>query len=213
MDIDKTRVQEIVRLHSEVANHLKQTLEKAIKIGLLLTEQKQVLRHGEFTPWLEANIPFTDRTARNYMRLYRERDKLKTETVSGLKTAYALLAPPQEEYLDCFDADTWGKIIESVNTEFFHDLDKFRIDTEPGKMGEFLEERDDGSLNEGEKKGFALWINFQSHLCYWINFAKAKGKDKLPPQIRKYIDSIMEDKPNWINEPFKMCKDRCRQKF
>ena len=99
MDIDKTRVQEIVRLHSEVAIHVRQSLEKAIRIGQLLSEQKQTLKHGEFTQWLEANIPFTDRTARNYMWLYRERDRLKTEIVSDLKGAYVCLRLPRRNYL------------------------------------------------------------------------------------------------------------------
>ena len=45
-------------------------MEKAIELGGLLAEQKETLSHGEFTPWIEANLPFTDRTARNYMRLH-----------------------------------------------------------------------------------------------------------------------------------------------
>jgi hypothetical protein len=96
IEIEQSRTQEIVSLHQEIVGHLRQSLEKAIRIGELLTEQKGSLKHGEFTPWLETNIPFTDRTARNYMRLYRERDRIKTESVSDLNDAYRLITSQKE---------------------------------------------------------------------------------------------------------------------
>jgi hypothetical protein len=206
VDIEKTRAQEIVRLHSEVVGHLRQSLEKAIRIGQLLSEQKEALKHGEFIPWLESNIPFTDRTARNYMKVYRERDRLKTETISDLKGAYALLASPQEE---SFNPDEWFKAIKEANNIFFQNLPEYRIDTEPGGVFWLLKKKDDGSMTEREKRGFSLWVNFHTHLCYWINFAKAKGKDNLHPQLRRYIDVVMEHKPNWINEPLRICGEKC----
>ncbi len=89
--IDKSRAAEIRRLHGELAIAMRVTLDKAIEIGRLLTEQKEETGHGDFTAWIEANMPFTDRTARNYMRAYRNRDKLKTESVSDLSGAYRLL--------------------------------------------------------------------------------------------------------------------------
>jgi len=107
MDIKKNRAQEIVTLHQEIVGHLQQSLEKAIKIGQLLTEQKGSMKHGEFGPWLKGNIPFTDRTARNYMRLWREKDRLKMESVSDLKDAYRLITdqkklPSPPDYSDEF---------------------------------------------------------------------------------------------------------------
>jgi hypothetical protein len=41
-------------------------------------------------PWF--NLNFSHRTARNYMRLYQEREKLKTTPVTDLRSAYKLLA-------------------------------------------------------------------------------------------------------------------------
>ena len=41
------------------------------------------------------HLPFTDRTARNYMKLHEHRERLKTETVSDLNEAYDLLRRPQ----------------------------------------------------------------------------------------------------------------------
>jgi len=89
--LEQSKIREMVTLHQEIVGHLRQSLEKAIRLGELLTEQKASLKHGEFTGWIKDNLPFTDRTARNYMRLYRERYRLKTETVSDLKSAYLLV--------------------------------------------------------------------------------------------------------------------------
>ena len=91
-DIERTRADTIIILHNEIIGHLTKSLEKAIRIGELLTEQKRTLKHGDFTNWILDNLPFTDRTARNYMRLYDNRDKLKTENVSDLASAYKLLS-------------------------------------------------------------------------------------------------------------------------
>jgi len=96
-DIEKNRANEIVSLHGQIEGLLKQSLGKAIRIGQLLSEQKAALPHGEFIPWIKANLPFTDRTARNYMKLSENRDLLKTENVSDLRSAYALLAGPAED--------------------------------------------------------------------------------------------------------------------
>jgi hypothetical protein len=206
MHLDKTRIQEIVRLHSEVAAHLKQSLDKAVRIGQLLTEQKQALGHGEFIPWLKANVPFTDRTARNYMRLYRERERLKTETVSGLKGAYALLVQVREEEAE-FDPDAWREIIDQVNDTFFRDHPKYRIETDPGEIYRLMKESDDGSTSEREKVGFALWGNFHTHLCFFANYARAKGLDQVSSIVRRYLDKMA---PDWINKPKRICGENCR---
>ena len=94
-NIDKSRAEEIVRLHHEVAADLRQSLAKAIRIGELLRKQKESLKPGAFTPWVKANLPFTDRIATRYMAVYEKRDTLKTDTVFDLREAYKLLKAPE----------------------------------------------------------------------------------------------------------------------
>lgn len=55
-DLEKSRVQEIVALHGEIIGHLKRSLEKAIRIGELLAEQKKTVQHGDWIPWMTANL-------------------------------------------------------------------------------------------------------------------------------------------------------------
>jgi hypothetical protein len=91
----KTRVNEICELHNEICALLKTSLDKGIRIGQLLSEQKEGFNHGEWLPWIRANLPFTPRTAQSYMRLYSERDRLKSENVSHLADAYRMLESPK----------------------------------------------------------------------------------------------------------------------
>jgi hypothetical protein len=107
-EIEQDRIEEIRRLHNEIFNSLKMSLEKAIRVGQLLTEQKENLKHGEFTAWVTSNLSFTDRTARNYMKVYRERNKFKTETVSDLTGAYRLLIErePKDEVVGSEEKDS-----------------------------------------------------------------------------------------------------------
>jgi len=86
------RISAIIHLHEKVGGYMKNALADAIRIGDLLLSAKSDLQHGEFEKWVEDNLPFTPRTARSYMRLYRERDRLKTENVSDLTSAYKLLS-------------------------------------------------------------------------------------------------------------------------
>ena len=89
-------VSEIVALHGQILTTARTTLDKAIRIGQLLTEQKASLKHGAWLPWVKENLPFDARTAQNYTRCYGERDRLKNENVSYLADAYRLLAEPAE---------------------------------------------------------------------------------------------------------------------
>jgi len=99
-EIEANRVQEIIQLHNQLGSYLRLGLSNAIRIGQLLTEQKDNLSYGEFTPWVRDNLPFTDRTARNYMRVYRERDRLRTENVSVLTEGYKLLTGGQDRDIE-----------------------------------------------------------------------------------------------------------------
>jgi hypothetical protein len=90
-------VSEIKKLHSEILDAARGTLDKAIKIGELLSGIKAGLKHGEWLPWLKANLTITERTAQNYARCFEEKDRLKSANVSDLSGAYLLLSEPKNE--------------------------------------------------------------------------------------------------------------------
>lgn len=110
-----------IRLAAEI-NLIKQDtarriLEASVEIGRRLTEAKEAVPAGEWTNWLEQSVSYSERTAQNLMRLYRE---YGDETVKQLFTdnqlailgnleprkALALAAlpvPERKEYIETHD--------------------------------------------------------------------------------------------------------------
>lgn len=78
---------EAIRIDHEAAMASAQdALERAIRIGAKLNRVKAEKAHGEFIPWLLANCPFNERTARRYMEAARGWDEIegKTDSLSDL---------------------------------------------------------------------------------------------------------------------------------
>ena len=89
---------EINRLHFENMEAARTTIQRAVRIGELLSLQKAKLKHGEWLPWLTNNVAFSRQTADNYRRIYEHRDKMPT--FGNLSDAYRLLnynQPPELE--------------------------------------------------------------------------------------------------------------------
>lgn len=109
-------VQEITTLHGEIVSAAISSLSKATRIGELLTQERERLKHGEWLPWLKTNLPFTDRTARNYIRVYGNRDRLKLESVSDLTGAYRLLTE-HTEIIDLNNLPDAKELTEDISEE------------------------------------------------------------------------------------------------
>ena len=71
--------------------------EAILTIGRCLTEAKQARPHGEWLPWLNERVEFSERTARNFMRLSREWSNRQALADLGAAKALTLLALPAEE--------------------------------------------------------------------------------------------------------------------
>lgn len=124
-------VNEIESLHGEIESALKVCLDKAIRIGLLLTEAKESLQHGEFGAWVDENLSFSMRTAQRYMKVYQRRNEL--EGCDTVTDAYRMIEAPKNDtvsHLDIPDSimklgailetieddnEIWGFRFESVN--------------------------------------------------------------------------------------------------
>jgi len=85
--------------HASAIAAARSAIEHAIAAGGLLAQVKAELPHGQWGAWLAENFAGSERTASNYMRLYRNHDRLesKSETVSDLTVRQALdvLATPK----------------------------------------------------------------------------------------------------------------------
>jgi hypothetical protein len=82
--LDEAR-QEIIRLHNEIIGSTRRTVSDAIRIGQIISEQKEKLEHGDFLPWV-GTLPFGNDITHKYMRLAQYSGKL-TKCVN-LQDAY-----------------------------------------------------------------------------------------------------------------------------
>lgn len=67
-----------------------------LEIGKRLIEAKEQLPHGEWLPWLEGQVEFTERAAQRFMRLAREYSNPTLVSDLGATKALILLALPEE---------------------------------------------------------------------------------------------------------------------
>jgi hypothetical protein len=96
-------VKEITRLHGEIEKArgeilavFKLSLPKAIRIGeLLYRVRASPGRKGKWLTWIAGHVPFSQRTAYNYINLYEKRDSLQHLQTPSLNNAYKALLPPR----------------------------------------------------------------------------------------------------------------------
>ncbi len=126
-DLTTTTAHEINTLHEGLLGLLSQGIEKAVRIGELLTAKKAELKHGEFIPWIKENLVFTDRTARNYMTLFENKDKALE--AGNVTEAYKMLAEHKTEIISDLDAPDVSDdflddqtIIQEITDRFFNSL-------------------------------------------------------------------------------------------
>ena len=117
------QAQEIIRLHSEIEASLRTTLAKAIRIGQLLSEKKTTLKHGEYLPYVRT-LPFSERTARMYVSVYKRQDELKSAKVADLSNAYQFLGLLPGETKESADSDILIVRTDSIEANPFFDIGK-----------------------------------------------------------------------------------------
>jgi hypothetical protein len=78
--------------HDGAKGAIKRGVEHAIAAGELLIEAKEKLQHGQWLTWLEEHCGLSERSARRYMRVARNKDKIASENgrVSDLSLRGAL---------------------------------------------------------------------------------------------------------------------------
>ena len=80
-------------------------VQHGIKAGEKLIEAKDLVKHGEWLPWLEANFDGSERTARNYMALARNRQRVAD--LPSIREAVALLTEPKPDPIE--EARQWWR--------------------------------------------------------------------------------------------------------
>lgn len=79
-----TIAQEINAEHAAAHAEARSALERARRCGELLTEAKAKVEHGQWLPWIEANLAFGARQAQKYMKLAENWDRLPNANSNSL---------------------------------------------------------------------------------------------------------------------------------
>jgi hypothetical protein len=80
----KNTADEINTLHKELNVTFESVLQKAIRIGDLLTYKKDTTWHNEWIPWIKKNLDFGEREAQRYMQIYENRTLFANTTCMSL---------------------------------------------------------------------------------------------------------------------------------
>lgn len=109
-----SKVQRIIECHNGIQQSMIDALNYATEAGELLTEQKKRIGHGNFLPWLKANMPFSQKTAWNYMKLYEHQNKL--ENITNLQDAYYQIENLEAQEKKQKEQENRKKILEFKET-------------------------------------------------------------------------------------------------
>ena len=108
-------VRSIGKLHKEIVHSIKISLKNGIAIGGILEKVKKELGHKNWGPWIKAYLPFSQRTATNYMSLFKHRKEIKTANVSDLQTAYRLISDPEKHHMSKARLENTNRRIKFAN--------------------------------------------------------------------------------------------------
>ena len=97
IETDQLEGRTIETITDEILDAKRTGGEAILTIGRCLIEAKDMLPHGEWLPWLNERVEFSERTARRFMKLYRECSNRPALADLGASKALALLALPPEE--------------------------------------------------------------------------------------------------------------------
>ena len=96
--VPSCRPRTIEAVTEEILDIKQRVAEDFMELGQRLCEAKELLPHGEWLPWLEERVQFSERTAQKFMQLAREYESNpKLAADLGSEKAFALLALPKEE--------------------------------------------------------------------------------------------------------------------
>ena len=90
-------MRDIEAITAEILDAKRAGGEAILTIGRGLMEAKALLPHGEWLPWLEEKVEFSESSAQRFMRLAREWSNPSTLTDLGASKALQLLALPEAE--------------------------------------------------------------------------------------------------------------------
>jgi len=89
--LSNAEIAEIKSNHGDITRQAKTAFSEAIRNGELLSKARSQLKDGDWGDWIETVLPFSRRTAENYIRVFNNQKLLESDTTFDLSAAYAKL--------------------------------------------------------------------------------------------------------------------------
>jgi hypothetical protein len=139
--------EEIQELHNEIQNHVEAALHRALRVGGKLLEVQNALKHARiYGDWIDANLPFSARSARDYVTLFRNRELIEHESSNDRLSIRASLkmirdtakaAEPRALEVCPLEIDILDEEVEPEEEEVrLAEREVLLIEAEPGIIGE-----------------------------------------------------------------------------
>ncbi|CAN7423860.1 DUF3102 domain-containing protein [Brucella pseudogrignonensis] len=153
--------------------------ESIIEVGRELIEQKKLLGHGNFLPWIEAEFGMSDSAAGKYMRIAHEFSS-NSERVTNLsfRALYALAAPstPEPVRTEVIERAAAGETVTAKQIAELREKHKDKVK----ELKSVIEARDD-MVKIAERQ------SQEAHTR--AMFAEA-DKERLTVQVEDLVDEI-----------------------
>jgi hypothetical protein len=163
---------EINRLHKLAFEHATSAVQYATDVGQLLLQIKSKLPHGEFTPWIEANIMVSPRQAQRYMAVAQGKKVSIRELAQKSDIVSDSKKERHDKLMELYENPPWIPAAKSWNTgfwdnavyhvipdinnpEFFHISKLYQVDGLPFDIdleGEEADKQDDKSRYDGTQR-------------------------------------------------------------
>jgi hypothetical protein len=189
---------ELLNLHCEVMDAAKMTLTKAMRMGEILGGFKQTVGHGNWLRWLEENVPFSERTARNYIRVYVHQTEIKSETISDLTDAYRLLAEPKDATEEQAKTDTTGATETTEANEANDDTQSKEEATEDQESTNQAESRPARKPKKKSAKAKSEKTNSQKAKAKKGQTKKFKAQRESVPD--EWVKTVDQDISAWVGK-------------
>ena len=179
----------VVTITGEINIYKEQAAMSIWEIGKRLCEAKELLEHGQWLPWLSQFIEISERSAQNFMSIYREYPKSATVADLGVRKALILkgLSPVERDEFIAENHEVNG-VEKSVKDMTAKELEKALAERDKAIARAEKAEADIGEAVAGYKQVADDYAAESQRLAVELQTAKAEYQE-IEAQLEKAKDA------------------------
>ncbi len=202
--MDQLVTAELNQITAEIRFFTTQTAVGMIEAGRRLIRAKELVPHGEWLEWLEANTGIKDRTARNFMRAAREFGNRQTYADLAASKVVALFGLPEDDREDFVET---SHLLPSGETKTPNDMttrelqETIRREKEAKQRAEKAERERDEAIEQ------AVSLDERANAILEENKRLKREKSQEPQTVEKVVHAI----PDETKRELELLKENARK--